>query len=329
MMTETNYRWTWGVNDTSGNKRDCKRESRTRTQNQTRSVTITQTPNKTWLYEPVAYDTSSFKLGTSVTTQTGSNGANVSSTWNGCIEERDTVAQATFPTIPSNAYDLDIDYKPTSNETKWRPVWPQLVFDRNTSNNSLASEQTSTNRSYESTYCPKAAVKLATMTHSDIYNYVNAADFKAIGSTYHDFGMIWGARFVSPTGIFDTENATAPNGKPINRHIVFMTDGDMNPSTDLYTAYGFERLDRRVSGSGNVPTNSDLKNRHNARFSAICDAIRAKNITIWVVAYAQSMTTELQNCADPGKAFYAANDTQLQQQFQLIAQRIARLRLSK
>lgn len=282
---------------------------------------------RNWSYKPVSYDVSAFKTNGSITTRTGSNGSSVTSTWQGCIEERDTVAQATFSAIPANAYDLDIDLIPNSDTTRWRPNWEDVVFNRNTSSNSLADEITDTNRSHISATCPKAARKLAVMTHDDVYNYVNASDFKANGSTYHDFGMIWGGRLLSPTGIFAGENATAANGKPINRHILFMTDGALQPSTTVYGLYGYERLDRRITGG--VPSNGDLTNRHLSRFSAMCDAIRAKNITIWVVAYAQTMTTELQNCADPGKAFYASDDAQLRAQFQLIAQQIAELRLAQ
>ncbi len=323
-----------------------------RTVTATRRTYTTEYTFTNWTYRPEVYNTSAFKTGSSVSlalsnvgrvptagsynaqqlaSLSGTTGiTSTNSTWtNQCIEERDTVAQADYSTVPDDAFDVDIDLTPNSAATRWRPIWNSILFDRNTGNNSLADETTSTTRSSEATYCPKAAQKLAVMTHADVYNYVNASDFRAIGSTYHDFGMIWGARLVSPTGIFASDNATAPNGKPINRHIVFMTDGVLQPSADLYTAYGLERLDRRVSGAGTVPTNGDLTNRHLSRFSAVCEAARAKNITIWVVAYAQTMTTELQNCADPGKSFYASNDAELQAQFQLIAQRIARLRLSK
>ena len=48
-----------------------------------------------------------------------------------------------------------------------------------------------------------------------------------------------------------------------------------------------------------------------------------------VVAYAQSMTTELENCATRGKAVYAADDDELKEAFQKIAKQIAQLRLSK
>jgi Flp pilus assembly protein TadG len=312
--------------DWNGTSRTCRRTATTS------NLTLDDTNGTIyfWHYKPVTYTVSGFKAGNSVTTLTGSGFTNVSSTWNGCIEERQTVSNATFSSIPSNAYDLQIDLLPTDDTTKWKPYWPDVIFDRDT----VASYQDASDHwqpSASNTYaeCPKQAQKLAIMSHDDVYNYVHASDFVAIGGTYHDVGMLWGARLLSPTGIFSSENATAPNGEPINRHIVFMTDGDMAPNPQIYGLYGYEELDRRVSGASNTPTASDLKNRHNSRFSAICEAIKAKNITIWVIAYDQTMTTELQNCASPGKSFYASDDTSLNVALQTIAQQIAELRLSK
>lgn len=346
LMTETSYQKTY----TSSSK-NCKIESRTRTRTETKTDTSTMTPDYNWEYKqwhPTAGTFADFIAGNAVTTMTGNttstNGpaTSISSTWNGCIEERKTVSQTTFTTIPSTAYDMDIDMVPTSDQdTKWRPGWGQIIYDRPTAGTTRpdVGAQTTDNNSGggyskpsgNSLACPKAAQKLQTMTLDQVKQYVNAAPYntsvtlKGVGYTYHDVGMIWGARLLSPTGIFASENATAPNGKPINRHIIFMTDGDMQPNADSYGLYGYEALDGRV-GNG---TTSDLTSRHNNRFVALCDAARAKNINIWVVAYASSLNTQLTSCADPGKSFTAANDTQLQQQFQTIAQRIARLRLSK
>ncbi|MEA3003563.1 MAG: hypothetical protein QOH81_2351 [Sphingomonadales bacterium] len=330
-VTDTQYQvGSWTQTSTSGSpaKGTCVYQTRTQTRQEQRTGTTTQTANHTWNYAPISYDTSQFKLGNAVTTYTGSGYSADTSTWDGCLEERQTVSNATFPSIPSNAYDLQIDLLPTDDTTKWKPHWPDIVFDRDT----VAAYQDSSDHwqpAADYAACPKQASKLAVMTHADVYNYVNAANFKAIGGTYHDVGMIWGARLLSPTGIFASENLNAPNGEPINRHIVFMTDGTMAPNPNIDGLYGYESLDRRISGTSNTPGNPDLTNRHNSRFSALCEAIKSLNITIWVVAYDQTMTTQLQNCASPGKSFYAANDTQMKAALKTIAQQIAELRLSK
>ncbi len=61
--------------------------------------------------------------------------------WDGCIEERATVKQTTFPTIPSAAYDLDIDRvpDPTDPKTLWGPALQQLIYARSVQANGSGS----------------------------------------------------------------------------------------------------------------------------------------------------------------------------------------------
>lgn len=330
-VTVTEYRdnWTQTGTDSRGRKiGTCDLQRRSATATQQRSTTKTETPNYTWSYEPVTLDTSRFKLGETVQTRTGNSFTMRSSTWNGCIEERQWVTQATFSspvesTAP-DAFDLNIDFVPNSEETRWKPSWPDIIYTR-----SGTPQVTNSNNSRPSTICPKAAINLDVMTHAQISNYVNASDFVATGNTYHDLGMIWGARLISPTGIFGSRNATAPNGRPINRHIVFMTDGKMEPNSSLYNTYGYEALDQRVSG-GDL-NSSRLADRHTSRFLAVCAAARARNITVWTVGFgtASADNAKLAQCADPGKALTAKSDEDLQITFRQIATKIAELRLSR
>src|SRR3546814_4147183 len=81
--------------------------------------------------------------------------------------------------------------------------------------------------------------------------------------------MVWGARLLSPTGLFADENATAPNERPISRHIVFMTDGEMAPNVPNLTSQGYEYLMQRVSGSFDT-SNGELEDRLNNRFGQLC-----------------------------------------------------------
>lgn len=362
LATEREERRRWGVVTTSGTNRDCVRDYRTRTRTEKATDTEIVTPNYDWDYRRVpmseatltAFKTSSVSLNIDDATDTDKNGPGqpATFTWDGCIEERQTSPDATFTTIPTAAYDLNIDFKPTSvEETRWAPAWKEIIWRRNststaapdkgtlTTNATSGSgiqrirDVTSTDRNSYS--CPKAAQKLKVMTVDEVKAYVNVptvSDFKARGYTYHDVGMIWGARFISPDGIFGDENKAVPTGekgagKPINRHIIFMTDGQMDTDATAYGLYGLEMLDKRVNAASTSSTNNDT--RHNNRFAAVCAAAKAKNITIWVVAYASTLTTQLSSCATSGKSFTASNDAQLQQQFQTIANKIAELRLSK
>lgn len=283
--------------------------------------------------QPVTYNVSDLKLGNSVNInvdQTGTvpvsgtynpvqlataMGVGAASTWKGCIEERDSLPSTSFTTTPATAlHDMNIDELPTSQATRWRPKWGDVVFSGN--NNPKDS-------------CPKAMSKLDVMTRLQVANYISASNgFVADGATYHDVGILWAARLMSPTGIFSNENTTAPNGKPISRHIIYMTDGEMRPDPSVYTAYGLESLDRRIMGT-TTPTLDNTKDRHNLRFTAICNQARAKNITMWVVDFATALTSELTGCADPGKALLATTDDDLNSQFIQIADRISELRLSR
>jgi hypothetical protein len=85
------------------------------------------------------------------------------------------------------------------------------------------------------------------MTGTQVSAYVNAADFRPIGGTYHDTGMIWGTRLLSPPACLPPTPRLGP-ARPPNRVIVFLTDGLMAPSTYIYGMYGNEYYDKRVSG---------------------------------------------------------------------------------
>lgn len=284
--------------------------------------------NPLWRYAPADLDISNYVEGRAdVVDPTRVDGA-VVPRWNGCVEERDTAAQTSFTGVLPN--DLNLDLMPTSRSTRWRPMWPNVIYDRGSVNsvdstNDLGFRATANNNRSGFNACPKQAQRLREMTRDDVSGYVNAADFTAHGGTYHDVGMLWGARFLAPNGPFAADTAAWSNRNPPNRHIVFMTDGDMAPNAAIYGAYGYESLDRRVAGGDT----SSLTSRHNARFLAICDAAKTRNITVWVVAFAQTMTTQLQTCASPGRAYYAADQTQLRQAFQQIASQIAELRISQ
>ncbi len=350
-VTQTIYQ---RVSNTYSGNQTCTRQYRTATTSYALNGRFAFT---NWSYKPVTYDVSAYSNGSPVNAYTGSGnptgsvaasgaynmvdlvnsaGSTVtgsSTVFDGCVEERDTVANTTFPTIPSNAYDLDIISTPSSVATSWRPMWPELMYDRNgTSNeNNVSTSRSPLSISLSSAYsaCPAAASKLAVRAHSDVQNYVNSLN--PVGGTYHDIGMAWGARMISPTGMWSSENATAPNGKPISRHIIFMTDGMMSPDALIYGAHAYEKLDRRVMG-GTSPTSGQTGNMapvHNERFLALCRAAQANNITVWTVAFGTANPPNLVSCANPGKSFTATNSAALQAQFQLIASQIAALRLSK
>lgn len=337
--------WSGPGGDNSGTSRSCRRRV-------DRTTTYYQEKFQNWTYGRFLVDVSGLKgsggswangfpqpSSTSNTdtesvasTTPGNDVPATTINWDGCIEERETVVTDDFDPIPSDAYDLDIDLIPNSEVTRWKPALPDLIYSRSDTWN--LSEETTTDGSGRKDFgyaCPTEAKKLqAWSTASSFSSYVSS--LTPSGYTYHDIGLLWGARLMSPTGIFASENALTPNGGAINRHMIFMTDGDTNGQDDEYAAYGLPWFDRRQTPDTSAPSKTDIDDQINARFSALCTAVRNKNITLWVISFGASVNTttqaRLQACATPGKYFTAADSATLISQFQQIASEIADLRLT-
>ncbi|HMO74810.1 MAG TPA: TadE/TadG family protein [Sphingopyxis sp.] len=341
----------------------CQRRERTYVYTETTPSTLTQPPvqvfDNKYRYEHREFAVSNAKSGGGIVTDTGDAGADRTHYWGGCVIERQTTAFAANQSAPTSAFDMDVDSAPTSNDnTKWRLLIPEIAFPRasgpgskpsNTSatgsvtvNSSSVSSETGINGSWQnySRYwsngwgvCPAPAMKLTTMTkddRSDFDSYVNS--LQAVGGTYHDAGMVWGVRFLSPDGIFADENGAAPNGRPIGRHIIFMTDGEMSANTGNLTFQGYEWTMQRVGGNcTDTVANCDtaLTSRHNNRFLQLCEKAKAKNITVWVVSFGVALNTQMTTCATADKAYSASNAAQLNNNFQEIARQISKLRLSQ
>jgi len=292
-------------------------------------------------YKPVTFNISALKAGGSSWNGTldlpvGNQGLDTGVSWDGCIEERQTVRTTNFNPIPTAAYDLDIDRVPTTGDpaTQWGPLLEDAVWGRYDyrGNRTSSTVSTASNLSRNFSYtCANEARKLQRWDNpSDFDSYLDNLD--AIGSTYHDIGLIWGARFLSPTGIFAAENATTDNGGAIDRHLIFMTDGDTVTSSSQYTSYGVEWYDRRRTSANGAPSSNDLTTQVNTRFLAMCKAIKNQNITLWVVSFGNGVSagsiTNLQNCATSGKFYNASNSSQLLDNFRTIANDISQLRLT-
>ncbi|QIQ86053.1 Tad domain-containing protein [Erythrobacter sp.] len=279
---------------------------------------------QSWTYKPVTFDLTTLYDDNRIELPIGNNGSMASVDWDGCIEEADTVAATSFNPVPAGANDLDVNLVPDDPTEYWKPVLRNATWKREDGGNVLGELTQTWDENRPGYSCPAPAFRLRDITRTELQSYVDALDARS--STYHDIGMIWGARFISPNGIFSADNATAPNGDAISRHIVFMTDGILSPSTELYTTYGIEWWDRRVTDNG---SNNQARSRHAERFQAACRAARNQNISVWVVAFGTTLTQNLIDCATPGRAFTADDSAQLRDRFEEIAQRIAALRLTQ
>lgn len=305
-----------------------------------------------WKYGFLPLNVSGLKSGTgynaSFTAQIGNDGANATIPWSGCVEERQTVQATSYKPIPAGAKDLDIDLVPSAGDesTRWKPSLPGAIYMRAVTTNwnqvnAATIDKTATNhipfQGYLGYYCPTEARKLQQWNDATTFEtYVDS--FVAEGNTYHDIGMIWGARLMSPTGIFASENAFTPQGGEIERHLIYMTDGDATSAPCDYNAYGLHFFDKRQTndvGNSNECFNqrTSLSDQINARLEGLCEAIRNKNITLWVVSFGGGLNAateaRLEQCASPGRYFKADDSAALQRTFKSIADQISALRLIK
>jgi Flp pilus assembly protein TadG len=256
---------------------------------------------------------------------------------NGCIEERGTYEIADYSNVDfSRALDLDLDRVPTPGmpETQWRPAYPDAIWGRSLDwygNGSFSLAQVVTTDAWffkPTTYgglvaCPAPARKLAEMTGSELSAYLGT--ISASGGTYHDIGMIWGGRLLSPNGIFAADNADV-SGQPTNRHLIFLTDGLTAPNDIAYGAYGIEPLDRRRWSPGSTLSLTKVVEN---RFTVACDEVKKRNITVWVIGFGINMPQLLKNCAGSGRWFQADDAGQLNSAFAKIAASMGDLRISK
>lgn len=358
------YRYSYTANSNPSKKGTCTLQYRDTGQNVRTLTTRTTTPItwkkntyfSGWTYKPITFDVDTLKdtagntYRSSLQLPLGTNGANTSVSWNGCIEERQTFRgpdsnpSDDWDPIPASAYDMNIDMEPTADTaTKWGPMLPSAVWERYLVTTVSGIKTRSSTRTLgdvfvgrddgvtmpnSSSNCPTAARKFEIWTPTNFRNYVNG--MAVGGNTYHDIGLLWGARIMSPTGIFAALNA--PDNTLIQRHMVFMTDGETNVIDDDYSAYGVHWYDRRQTPTGTAPTNTQLNNMTDARTAALCTAIKNKNINLWVVSYGNvgsATNNRLRACASPGKFFEATSVSLLVSNFKQIAAEISALRLTE
>lgn len=255
---------------------------------------------------------------------------------NGCIEERATYEITDYDNVDlARAMDLDLDLVPVSSnpDTQWKPMYPNIIYERQRRWNNTGSFTTSTistNEEYLApgiagfAACPAAAKKLQVWDQTAYNTYINS--LVAAGSTYHDIGMIWAGRLLSPTGLFASENADVSPKQKTSRHLIFLTDGQTSSLDISYGAYGVEPLSRRRWSE--TSANSLTQTVEN-RFSFACNEVRRRNITVWFVAFGTDLNPIMTNCAGPGHFFSANNSAELQDAFTKIAKSIGDLRLAQ
>ncbi|WP_167737451.1 pilus assembly protein [Sphingomonas parva] len=292
---------------------------------------------ESWSFGKQTRDFSSYLNNTPLSSINGHN-YGVGKRWTGCIEERKTIATITATDQragpPSGALDLNIDLIPTSDtNTKWKPYFLDPKNAYKVVNNQIVWTQDPNQG------CPTQATPLGTMNATSIGTAVDA--LVPDGNTYLDIGMIWGTRMISSGGVFGIDNPATWRDRPVRKYIIFMTDGYMNTPRDMcfdrncttdydhtmaYSAYGIERFDARVGGT----SDNDNRERHLKRFLMACNEARARQISVWTIAFAEGDTDELKACASNADQFaFAADTNALIAKFKEIGKNIGPLRLSK
>lgn len=271
-----------------------------------------------WHYRPITRDVSNWRTETA-----------------GCIEERDTYQIEDYDNVDfSRALDLDIDLVPSAGNpaTQWRPRYPNMIRVRRILFNGRGDFDPRDHRTTEDyvdsgnwwfSDCPARAQRLQEMDGNQLNTYLGT--LRPYGATYHDIGMIWGGRLMSPTGIFAADNADT-DGNTRSRHMIWLTDGQTEPYDLAYGVYGVDGLDqRRWDPDRSTLT---LPQTIEARFSVACEQVKNRNITVWVVAFGTNLNPIMTECAGPGHFFEARNSAELSAAFTAIARSMSELRIS-
>jgi hypothetical protein len=224
--------------------------------------------------------------------------------------------------IPVGATDLNIDLIPNSTDTKWKPYWPEVEY-------TSYRLRSYSNRFKPQVACPSPAASMQGWTLDDLNRYLNT--LVPDGGTYHDNGMMWGARWASSGGIFGSRNPEKYNMMPVKKYIIFMTDGLFDTGyAGLYSSYGVERLDGRVTPGGDYSDEADQLARHKQRFNLLCSQAKSMGYSIWVIGFATSLDASLTNCAStPSQASTSSNQAALIERFVEIGKNIGALRLTQ
>lgn len=289
------------------------------------SINVGADLNRAWVREPASYwrqECTSYRPnGTCRTMGWVSHSVThseswLTSQWAGCIEERSTISQnnQNATRISADVSRADIDSVSTSDaRLMWQPYDIDATVGESGTYDMLAR------------FCPARASRLTEYDSESAFQaQVNASLARVGGYTNHDLGIMWGMRYLSPTGMFQADNPTELDGMRVDRHIVFLTDGEMTAAGNTtYSAFGLRAAEDRLVASGTVEA------RHKARFLAACDRARTMGITIWVIALDVGSSDDIRPCASGDDHFFESDGSDLDDVFDLIGKGIGRLRMTQ
>ena len=244
------------------------------------------------------------------TTQTSSW---LTNTWSGCVEERSTISQGSGSSIKISA-DVaqgDIDTGGIGPALQWAP------YDSDATQGETGAFPNLT------IFCPAQAKRLAVYaSQSAFQTAVNTSLSRVGGYTNHDLGVMWGTRFLSPSGMYSADNPTVYQQVPVGKHIIFLTDGVMTADAANYSSFGIPNAEDRMTGGGS------LVQKHKTRFLNACARARSMGMTVWVIALDVQTPADISPCASGSDHFFVSNGSDLDQVFTRIGKGIGRLRLT-
>ena len=183
--------------------------------------------------------------------------------------------------------------------------------------------------------CPDAVARLSNYTWNDLSGYID--NLETNGGTYHNVGMYWGIMVLKggPGNLFGNQDEY--NGRNVKRVLVFMSDGELSPTTS-YTSYGRELVGTTPRNNHTVDVDSSSaaqKSAHRTRFALLCQlAKQEEGIEVNTIAFSSDLgetdLNAMRNCASSqDKFFQATTAVALEQAFDEIGRNLGYLRVSK
>ncbi len=176
------------------------------------------------------------------------------------------------------------------------------------------------------------------------------------GGTMSNVGMVWGWRAISPRwrGAWAGADETLPKDydEPlIDKAVIMMTDGENvvfshgGKSTFDYNAYGRHEKNawgRHTSSASSTDAYTDpdgrlrytsssyYLNRVDAKFAAVCTAMKQAGIIVYTVKFRQGNDSLYRNCAtSPAHFFNSPTKQALRAAFRTIGQELSNLRIAE
>ncbi|MEH6494198.1 MAG: pilus assembly protein TadG-related protein [Pseudomonas marincola] len=293
----------------------------------------------------------------------GSNDTNYG--WKGCVEMRGHLDGGTIDTsddppatdfMPYLYHDGHRNFSSSRDkDNDWNDSNPRTVEE-------IASASVSTWNSFYSSVgtgpnagCPSAILPL-TAEKTTVQAAIDAMRPWYSGGTMGNIGMVWGWRALSPRwrGLWAGSDATLPKDydEPlIDKAVIMMTDGQntifSHGGTNYFDYNSYSRhaknaWGRHVSSAGSTDTytnpdgrlrynsSSYYRNKVDAKFSQVCEDMKAEGIIVYTIKYKDGNDSLYRNCAT-SSAHYFDSPTQesLSAAFRTIGQELSNLRIAE